>query len=1064
MTPESLLFELEKLPFSGRLRRVIELGKQADSDANIRETLVALSQGDTYQRFLATEACYGSRDSAQVLQALADPSLLIRKTAIGLVILACNPAETQQALELLAPDAKKVLLNDLARNKKQAEIDLYLETLAARHDPNFRRLLPFGSQAVVDRYFEQEHERFELGTWRRLARVHPGLVVEYLRNQALNRQMIDHQRIDQINEILPQLTKKDPDLTLELVRSLLQSVPLSRLNLRYLAKERPNQVADLLLQTEEQSTLQFGGLAHRLDTERLIALFQRFPANIHAKRFAELRPEQRLALYNVCGRGWRNGDGVLHVDIVAALPREQRQQEARRNLALPILATRPVARLPYAAFLPWDEARGVLDNFLNSPNAELRGAAINALIGTARYQRERLAELLQLVHARRNEQDPVRQPMLAALEALPHGIWQVEHLEILGQIVRDALNATDLSAGSQRAMGRIVVHLFKFHSVWSAEQMAIIYRERGYIDSIQFERYLSNADVRQIAPLLMPILRSWQQREYEILLNFLATALGKRLPVFNELCDLLEEMLAQTLKKEVADSVLGLFLKYRRSQVYLLIPRLLQQDPSTILLSSVYTYLHQYRQDLLTPFLGSYSPKGRFSTGNVSFVFPLFTGYQRWTPTQQKVFAQTLLTITDPKDKNRMSRELRNAIQRMAVMPFLDFSPLIRLASDERQGIRDDALRALGRLDARQGIPTLFEALGDERARIAIYALRKAFLTMSPENALALLQQAPMARVTVAKEVVRLIGELKTEEAYQELRTLERGDLHRDVRIALLRAFWDYRDRVEPWDIFRSAALSSDRAVAQGVVRVPTDGLTPALQKRLAELTALLLSHPQTEVRLATLEWRSEHPVSDIDLVLFPRLLALMNSPYPDECKLASKEVFLTYTGEAASAIGEAIREVLPNRRALQSTVSSFFPCVRSNRAYFVPTTREVLKVLREDPVTIFLQLQLIMLGLPVNEIVGELQKVIDRFPMSPLWSIERPLLEIKVTEAELEDLERSLAPNENDAVRRLAVFALAAQAKRATGWTDERIRRLERFREDPSPIVAATAQFTFVS
>ena len=59
------------------------------------------------------------------------------------------------------------------------------------------------------------------------------------------------------------------------------------------------------------------------------------------------------------------------------------------------------------------------------------------------------------------------------------------------------------------------------------------------------------------------------------------------------------------------------------------------------------------------------------------------------------------------------------------------------------------------RLDARQGVPVLIEALGDNRARFAIYALRKVFSELAREDALAELRAVPTTKVTVAKEVLR---------------------------------------------------------------------------------------------------------------------------------------------------------------------------------------------------------------------------------------------------------------------------------------------------------------------
>ncbi|HVU68734.1 MAG TPA: hypothetical protein VHD63_16480, partial [Ktedonobacteraceae bacterium] len=570
---------------------------------------------------------------------------------------------------------------------------------------------------------------------------------------------------------------------------------------------------------------------------------------------------------------------------------------------------------PYAAFLPWEEASELLKPFLRSPDADLRGAALKALLSTTRYQRAHLADALQLVRDRRNEQDPVRCEMLAALAGLPRSIWQDEHLEPLGQILDDARNATDLSYQTEQAMSRLAIFNFPAHPVWAAQQMAATYRARGHVSIFDLEKYLSDEHVRTIAPLLTPILRSWSNREQESLLISLANALGKRLRVFDELAGLLEKMVGRTKNSSIANSALTLLLEHQYASAAQLIPRLLQEDKSLITLPAVYTHLHERRQDLLTPFLGQQAYKGRFSTGKVRFILPVQTGFRRWTPTQQKIFMRTLLEVVRAKDQNRAVYEWLKVIRQIAAMPAVNFTPLIELASDERKPVRESALHALGYLDAGQGIPTLLGALNDERARIAIYALRTALLDMPPNEALRLLRGAPLTLVTVAKEVVRLIGELATEEAYRELLTWEGRDLHRDVRVALLRALWDYLDAPETWEVFTRAAQAADPALARGVVHIPVESLSPSIQPRLAELTATLLAHPATEVRIATLQWREQHPVSDHRRILFTRLLALLHSPYPDECRLAANALFAIYTGQDAALVGEALKGLLDQRR-----------------------------------------------------------------------------------------------------------------------------------------------------
>jgi hypothetical protein len=1062
MTPDQLLKECAKLTHAGRIQRMVELGRLATSDESVRVTIAQLARSGVYQRILATQTCYGSRDSAQILQALSDPSRSVRSLALNIVPRICTDAELQTALDVVPLEMKIVLLRKLGRRRRQAVIDGYLETLVARQDGDLKKLLRFGSSALVERSLGLVLEYLEMPIWRRLAAQHPALVVTQLRAQVAATTTLDPRLLLQVNAVLPLLADVAPDLALELVQTFVAVVPLSRLDLQVLVCRRPNEVAALVLQANEQSNVRFGESIERLETEHLLALCTHYPGNIDLSRFHKLSVQQRLALYTACERGWRNAEGVLSITVVGHLPAPQRLQEGRRNLELPALATRPLERLPFAAFLPWDEACALLDTSVRSPDADLRGAALHALITSTRYQRTHLTDALQFVIARRNEQDPVRCRMLIALADLPHGIWRLEHLDDLARIILDALDATDLSTVSARSLERLVTHLFPFHPEWSARQIASIYRKRGRVSLNRLDGYLSDEHMRHIASELAPLLQSWQQRESDGLLISLAHALGRRLRVFNELLDQLTSVLDHTLGQSNADWILRLLREHAPERLAISVPRLLAEDKSCIVIPTVSTYLHRHRQDLLTPFLGQHAYKGRFSTGRTRFVPSWDDDFYRWTPEQQEIFARTLLEIAN--DQQRATYELLSTIRRLALMPALNPAPLIKLASDNRQPVREAALRALGTLDAGQGIPTLLEALNDERARIAIYALRNSLLSMPQTEALTLLRNAPLTRVTVAKEVVRLIGDLKSEAAYRELLAIDQRDLHRDVRVALLRAFWPYVEQYEVWEVFNRAAQASDVALARGVVHIPADGISVYAEKRLASLVAILLAHPESEVRIDVLQRCYQDPLTDNEHLLFTRLLALMSSILPDECKLAAQAVFALYTDHEAGLVGEAMLDLLSNRRALLIACQKFVSVLLSQRQYLLPTTRAVLAALATDRLTLALRIEIIVRGLPWEEVGPELLKLADSLHADALSQSERMLLAVAVRpDAQLYELEQSFAASSDERLRRLALAALIAQSRQASGWSDNAIARLETYRQDPSALVAEAAQFTFI-
>ena len=62
-------------------------------------------------------------------------------------------------------------------------------------------------------------------------------------------------------------------------------------------------------------------------------------------------------------------------------------------------------------------------------------------------------------------------------------------------------------------------------------------------------------------------------------------------------------------------------------------------------------------------------------------------------------------------------------------------------------------------------------------------------------------------------------------DAFALLQDFDRRELHRDVRVALLRALWRHLDVPEAWDMLDRAAQSPDPALMTGVVRIPADRL-----------------------------------------------------------------------------------------------------------------------------------------------------------------------------------------------------------------------------------------------
>lgn len=1089
---------------------MIELGRQAAHNAEIAALLTDLEQGDFYERLLAIQSCYGSYDGSRVLRALADPSRIIRGFAINLAPLVCNEDQLREALTLVPRDGRRHLLCKLYKRRAHALIDDFLETLAQEGDPQFLKLLPFGSSSMVRRYQEQFQLSREQADWRRLARYHAALVCEMLLTRAEATVNPDQQLLFFTNAAMPILAEKEPDLALALVTALASHVPLGRIVLQPLARKRPAAVADLVLSAGEQAGINFMRREHRLGIERLLHLLEKRRETVSDDRafFFRLKPEERVAIYAARAISMRDASGCIVPEIVALLPRTQREQEGRRHLALPDLATRPETRLPYAAFVPWGEARGHLDPYLHDSNAELRAIVLRTMAKAVRYQRDHLSELLAIIRDRAREQDTVRTAMLSSLAELPPGIWHTEHLDDLDHIIQDALDATDRSHATMYALYQLVLRLIPREPKWSAKQLATIARAHGVTSfGRNVDHWLSDSDVQRIAPSLQPVLESWEVHENERALQTIAQQFGKRLRVFEGLITVLELVLLGTRSSQFADAVLPLLVKYRPERAALLIPDLLQDDPSWITRPAVSLYLHHFRQDLLTPFLGQRVYSGRFSTGKTRFVLPLKQGFVRWTRHQQELFETTLLGVIH--DNALSQRSITQALEQIAALPALPATPLIAMANDGRPIVRDTVLSLLSKLDAGQGIPTLLEALNDERGRKAIYALRAFCINAPLQQVLSILRSVPLIKVTVAKEVVRLLGELPGEEPYQELLALDGQQLHRDVRVALLRSLWNHLDREETWHILERDALSADIAVAlstahmsfardkrrehqvvrsqlflnrifarnRGVARstqwarinaarIALSHLSPQAQQRLMHLFVLLLSHPQLEVRAAVLRSCKRVAMADRDNELLASLLEAMDSPNEDICNAAASAVFGTCLAADARLISGRMQHLMLNRHALLSSVQVLRDALTENRRELVPIVRGVLEVLAGDPLTISLRVALAIAALPWNEVATFLVEAAATGQLHA-EALQRACVMLQeVTNrpdfADLGQLEAALATSEDERLRYIALAALLAQAQQSRGWTEELRARLQHYRTDQAILVAGAAQFIF--
>ncbi len=769
-------------------------------------------------------------------------------------------------------------------------------------------------------------------------------------------------------------------------------------------------------------------------------------------------------MYAAHHRQWYNDQLLIPEDGVwQALPSNERWHEARRMQQLPSLVTNIQQRIRYAAYLPWDEAWQALQPALKHNEAEFRGEALASLIKIVRYQPDYAQTSLDLVNDRRNEQDPVRVQMLTALSDLPARRWQAEHLASIEQIIRGSLNARDCSDTSIRLLQRWLSKLLEVHPQASIGLISQISRERGKLFVQRHGRELNASEAQALCAALLPIMQSWQRRQQAEDILSIINFVGRAINAVPELLTMLEQIADEPIDWAAMRAIYVLH-RYARPMFNQVVPRILAHDRSWITQELVHNFVHTKRQDLLTPFLPAQRYQGKFSTGDAAYILPIQRGFERWTTTQQQIFAEAVSTQTEQEDLQHP--DLVEYAQRLAYLSEVAPTRLIELAQLDApiELLRDKALEALSRRETGDGVATLIEALDDARARVAIYALRRVLLRMPTSQALAILRNVPSSKITVAKETIRLIGDLKNQAAYQELLRWNGLQLHRDVQIALVHALNNYLEQPETWQIFERLLSHEEPTVVKSLTTISLAGQPLAMHQPVLRLLAALVEHPNLEVRQAAVTRCYHFRGTDPQRILVEPLTKTLTSGIEKLRDLAVSAIINSYAINNIEVIARIVRANLANRLVINHIVSSLDRQVRISPMYH-PVAHAVINELARDRFTTHLQIQL------AGHCYSEQQwfDFVQQLHQQSSLNINnfRAILEVvetvenRIWLTQPEQLETFFYPSNDAYLRRIGLAAFGFKTKRR-GWYPADYQRLAEYQADPTELVAVPAEFIF--
>lgn len=1110
-----MLDELRTTNHRERVRRLVALGRRvAAGDAGATDAVAELWAAGPWGRWLAVQVAYGDRDESRLLAALADSHESIRRVALRALLRLASDEGSSKALDgVRGLTATRVLLRTLARRRRAALADGWLtarlsspdRAVVARHAD----LLPFGSAAAVEACLDGFRELAGPVGWRRLAAWHPAIAARELARLAATAEGDAWSRA-RFGAALDTLVSRTPDEAVAVARAAVAGgllPPHLVRPLRLLARCRPGEVFDLLRPLADDEHRQrppgpFGGITfdrhpERLGVERIAWLlahaWHALPDGEQGRRWLRaLSTADRRAVVDAWlerGRGgfgafvlreldpadprrrpaferWRvqarDATGLCLPAHLEWLPDDLRHEEARRSFGAPAIALEPDRRCAYAGLLPVSEGAERMAPWLRHPEGELRATALRAWLHAPALDPAGLGEVLRAVVARRYEQDPVRQVMLATLASLPLRIWAPggtlapETLDLLEQALQFAYEAADLSTATAFHAERLVCLLFRTAPAWGAESLGRALRLRGTISGTDLLGGMTKAEVRLLVPVLEDLARSWSARERWSAFTWLVSALGDHLPAFEGVTRQLGAIAREVPFAGHAAAALSLLQRHHPAAFPPVAEELFLADRSAVLLPAIAHWLGHHRQDLLDRVLGDEPMTGRWATGRTTWVVPFDGQFSWWSDRQRAALAGSLdRWLRDPElDLGSAFR----AVNALVALPMIDPSAAIRVArAGEPPAVREVAVRGLGHVDGPEAVAELLEALGDERARVAIYALRRRFATMDDAEVLRALLAAPRARVTVAKEVARLLGELVVPEAHAALLELARQPQHRDVRVALLRALWSSIERDSTFEVFRAAAADPDPVLASRLAEVPAGQLSVTADRRMCELLAQVLARPEEEARRALLEALPHSPLRDPDRVLLAAVVARCSAPGAPEQQTATQAALLRVQPAEAPRLAAAIVGPPGDHRGFAVRVQVLRDLLGPWSSPGVRATAEqVWGQIRTDPLRV---VDAVRLARPLTDSDG-LGDLIEALRERDELHVDAMIAALEAVEtcAHPERLEDRWRAHPDRRLRRLALAALVASAGPPEGWTPARLERLAAWQGDPDPGVAGPA------
>ncbi|MET7366587.1 hypothetical protein ABZS61_12290 [Streptomyces sp. NPDC005566] len=860
----ALLDTVDSLAHPQRMREVAAHARRFTADGVLRPVLEELETGGPYERGLAVIAASVGGDRDWLAARIGDEDSFVRGHALRAALSAGVPDTAYGTALADAPAVvRRGLLQAVVTDRRTELADRLIEPLRERWgDAEAARLLPGCSAATVNRLLPGLFP--SVTGWAALGRHHPGPFLDAAERDLAGRpestrdawwqgcgheravataaEQLPHRVLDLLERHGPTnlptplrgklgvLASADPVRTIQLLRgpdsfAIARSGALSGTLLRRLAGTAP----EALLIEYGRHVLGYGSVLDRL--------------------LRALPPARRGAFHDAVDAGQGEGS-VITVDAVllGVLPRSHVAGPARR------MADRARTRgghwstvLLAESFLPVAEVRERLLAATHRPAAEDRAEGWSLLIRNAGRSGDpaAVATVLEDMLRLRSEQDPVRDAALFALLGTPPALFTDEAEPLLDRIATDAVEARDSSENTRGNLSSLALGVLREHATtgrrallnWALRTLVRLYGNAGDAGLGRLDRTLRRGQEHTVFEALRPWLEAGAEKADYALVFALTRAVGRRAAGMPEL----QELLWQAVRygnAGAARTAIGLWLEpaaHRDERV----ERILAREPSAAALPAVMGVLTRRRTDLLDRVLGESPPYGRFLTPGAPWHVPVGADVVRWTPEQQSAAARTLERTAQDEKLPLYARQA--AIEQLARIPQTGADAVRRWAAASDVVLAEAALAALARTDRPAAVlPDLLARLGDDEARVAVFAASRASRHVRPSRLAVLLRERTgpgTGKVTSRKEMVRLAAaRLPSAQAAQVLaEAYAMPDQHPDVRAVCVAFGTDLLGDEAMWGVMADAARG-ERRLRTAVLRAHPVHLPERHRPRYARL------------------------------------------------------------------------------------------------------------------------------------------------------------------------------------------------------------------------------------